>query len=166
MFILSYIIHYHTFNSLHFYTFSNVAAIIDIHENFAWVNSIQFHCPHILIVVILLKLDYLWFFMLNCNIFLWIGWFLWQRKDFAQNLLLWSLNQSFKVRLIFFQTISFIMSQYIFHICFIMSFYIIFEIMSQWWKSRESISVPWKLFKAHLTNIRSQEEKRRRKKRE
>ena len=102
--------------------------------------------------------------ILTCNIFLWIGWFLWQRKDFAQNLLLWSLNQSFKVRLIFFQTISFIMSQYIFHICFIMSFYIIFEIMSQWWKSRESISVPWKLFKAHLTNIRYQEEKRWRKK--
>ena len=104
--------------------------------------------------------------MLNCNIFLWIGWFLWQRKDFAQNLLLWSLNQSFKVRLIFFQTISFIMSQYIFCIYFIMSLYIPFEIISQWRKSRESISVPWKLFKAHLTNIRSQEEKRRRKKRE
>ena len=102
--------------------------------------------------------------MLNCNIFLWIGWFLWQRKDFAQNLLLWSLNQSFKVRLIFFQTISFIMSQYIFCIYFIMSLYIPFEIMSQWRKSRESISVPWKLFKAHLTNIRYQEEKRGRKK--
>ena len=62
--------------------------------------------------------------ILNWNIFLWIGWFLWQRKDFAQNLLLWSLNQSFKVRLIFFQTISFIMSQYLFHIYFIMSLYI------------------------------------------
>ena len=45
-----------------------------------------------------------------------------------------------------------------------MSLYIPFEIISQWRKSRESISVPWKLFKAHLTNIRSQEEKRRRRK--
>ena len=45
-----------------------------------------------------------------------------------------------------------------------MSLYIPFEIMSQWRKSRESISVPWKLFKAHLTNIRYQEEKRGRKK--